>query len=79
MAMAGALYAVESLLAAGPYTLSPGSKIITGSIAVGNTVGSLNYQFLRLRLANGTELEIVPRRIEHSADRPPILIFDVVP
>jgi hypothetical protein len=78
MAMDGALYDVESPLARGPYTLSPGSKIVSGSIAVGNTVGLLNYKFLRLRLANGTELEIVPRRIEHSADGPPVLVFDVV-
>lgn len=77
--MDAALYDFDRLLATGPYSLSSGTKIVTGSIAVGRAVALLNYRFLTLRLESGQELEIVPRRIEHSVGGPTILVFDVVP
>jgi hypothetical protein len=77
--MDGTLYDGDKLLAKGSYSLSSGSKIVTGSMAVGDAVALLNFHFLTLRPKIGKDMEIVPRRIEHSAGEPPTLIFDVVP
>jgi hypothetical protein len=78
MVMDGALYIGSTLLASGRCSLWPDDKPAAGSI-LGGTHGLLNYDQLKLQLASGETLDIRPRRIEYSAGRQAILIFDVVP
>ena len=75
--MDGSLYDGENLLTTGPYSLSSDTPIVSGSITVGNVVGLLNRGFLTLQLPNGDRLNIIPRRVEHSAGKSAILMFDV--
>jgi len=78
MVVDGALYIGDTLLATGRCSLLPDTKPATGSM-VGGTHFLLNYDLLTLRLATGETLDVVPRRIEHSADKHAILVFEVAP
>jgi hypothetical protein len=79
MSMDGSLYDGGNLLTTGPYSLSSDTPVVTGSIAVGNVAGLLNRGYLTLQLASGEQLNIIPRRVEHSAGKRAILMFDVEP
>ena len=78
MVIDGALYIGGTLLATGRCSLWPDDKPATGSM-LGGTHSLLNYDQLKLQLASGETLNILPRRIEYAADRQAILVFDVVP
>ena len=73
------LYDGDRLLAKGPCTLSSGAAIVTGSIEIGHAASMLSSRSLSLRLESGEEVEITPRRIEHTASGPAILVFEVTP
>src|SRR5258707_837882 len=68
-AMDGSLYDGGNLVASGPYSLSAETPPLSGSIQVSTVGGLLNRGFLTLQLANGERLNIIPRRVEHSAGR----------
>ena len=75
--MDGTIFDGEQKLAHGSFTLSTGNPVVSGSIVIGNVGDLLLFRHLTLRPATGPELEIVPRRIERSANGPATLIFDV--
>ena len=74
--MDGSLYDGGNLVTSGPYSLSAETPPLRGSIQVSTVGGLLNRGFLTLQLANGDRLNIIPRRVEHSAGRIAILLFD---
>ena len=71
------LYDGDRLLAKGACVLSSGSPVVTGSIEIGQVASMLSSRTLSVRLAGGQEMDITPRRIEHSARGPAVLVFDV--
>lgn len=75
--MDGSLYDGGNLVTSGPYSLSEETPPLRGSIQVSTVGGLLNRGFLTLQLANGDRLNIIPRRVEHSAGRIAILLFEV--
>jgi hypothetical protein len=75
--MDGLLYDGGNLLATGPYSLSPDVRPTSGTIQVKAVGGLLNRTFLTLQLANGDRLNVIPRRVEHSAGRIATLMFEV--
>lgn len=75
--MDASLYDGGNLIATGPYSLSSEAPNSSGSMAVGKVAGLLNRGFLTLHLANGDRINIIPRRVEHSAGARAILMFDV--
>jgi hypothetical protein len=77
--MDGSLYDGGHLLTTGPYSLSADTPPLTGSIQVATVGGLLNRGHLTLRLANGDQLIIIPRRVEHSAGKVAILMFEIEP
>jgi len=76
--MDGGLYDGSNLLSTGAYTLTDDSPA-SGTIVVGKAAGLLNRAYLTLRQANGEEISIIPRRVEHSVYGGAILLFDVAP
>jgi hypothetical protein len=77
--MDGSLYDGESFLTTGQYSLASEDHRVTGSIAVGKVTNLLNRGHLTLQQENGQRLNIVPRRVQHSAGQLAILMFDVEP
>ena len=77
--MDGSLYDGGNLVSTGPYSLSTETPPRSGSIQVTTVGGLLNRGFLTLQLATGERLNIVPRRVEHSAGRIAILMFEIEP
>ena len=77
--MDGSLYDGESLLTTGQYSLSSDTPVVTGSFAVGSVTNLLNRGHLTLQQENGKRLNIVPRRVQHSAGQRAMLMFEVEP
>ena len=75
--MDGLLYDGGNLVTSGPYSLSGENPPLTGSIQVTTVGGLLNRGFLTLQLANGERLNIIPRRVEHSAGRIATRMFEI--
>ena len=77
--MDAVLYFTNRVLAQGQYSLSSETEIVTGSIAVTQVFGLLNYHALTLKLESGAELAITPRCIEYAPGGPALLRFVVTP
>jgi hypothetical protein len=75
--MDGSLYDGGNLVTSGPYSLSVETPPRSGSMQVSTVGGLLNRAFLTLQLANGDRLNIIPRRVEHSAGRIATLMFEI--
>ena len=73
------LFDGDRLLAKGACVMSSGAPLVTGSIEIGKAPSMLSSRTLSLRLEGGQEMDITPRRIEHSARGPAVLIFEVTP
>ena len=73
------LFEGDRLLAKGACVLSTGTPVVTGSIEVGQAPSMLSSRTLSLKLEGGQEMDITPRRIEHSARGPAVLVFEVTP
>jgi len=73
----GTLFIGQNSLATGRCSLWPDGQPTAGSMA-GSMHGLLRYDQLRLQLASGETMEVVPKRIEYSSDLGTILVFDIV-
>ena len=75
--MDGLIYDGGNLVTAGPYSLSGETPPLSGSMQVTTVGGLLNRGFLTLQLENGERVNIIPRRVEHSAGRIATLMFEI--
>ena len=75
--LAVSVFSGERRLGSAMCALWPDDKPREGALTMPHNRNWLLYAHLFLVMPDGTDLWILPKRVEHAPDAPPILIFDI--